>query len=55
MVMDIVMGKMIEVAQTVVPQDVDDGEVLKMGSCDIEEGFGKGEGRMNDNMDGNNG
>ena len=55
MVMDIVMGNTIEVAWAVVPQDVDDGEVLKMGSCDIEEGFGKGEGRMNDNVDGDNG
>ena len=53
MVMDIVMGNTIEVAWTVVPQNVDDGEVLEMGPCDIEEGLGKSEGRMNDNMDGN--
>ena len=55
MVMDIVMGNTIKVAGAVVPQNVDDGKVLEMGSCDIEEGFGKSEGRMNDNVDGNNG
>ena len=41
MVVDIVMGNMIEVAWTVVPQDVNDGEVFEMSSRDIEEGFGK--------------
>ena len=54
MVMDIVMGNTIEVAWAVVPQDMDDGEVFEMSSCDVEEGFGKSEGRMNDNMNGNN-
>ena len=49
------MGNTIEVVWTVVPQDVDDREVFKMGSSDVEEGFGKTEGRMNNNVDGNNG
>ena len=43
MIVNIVMGNTIEVAWTIVPQNMDDGEVFEMGSRDIEEGFGKGE------------
>ena len=49
------MGNMVKMAWTVVPQDVDDREVFEMGSRHVEEGFGKREGRMNDNVDGDNG
>ena len=55
MVMDIVMRNTIEVAWTVVPQNVDDGEVLEMSSSNIKEGFGKCEGWMDDDVDGDNG
>ena len=40
---------------TVVPQDVNDREVFEMGSRNVEEGFSKSEGRMDDDVDGDNG
>ena len=49
------MRNTIEMAWTVVPQDVDDREVFEMGARDIEEGFGKSKGGMNDNVDSDNG
>ena len=49
------MGNTIKVARAVVPQDMDNGEVFEVGACDIEEGFGKSEGGMNDNVDGDDG
>ena len=55
MVVDIVMGNTIEMSWTIVPQDVNDREVFEMGSRNVEEGFSKGEGRMNNNVDGDKG
>ena len=49
------MRNTVEMAWTVVPQNMDNGEVFEMGACDIEEGFGKGKGGMNDNVDGDDG
>ena len=45
------MGNTIKVARTVVPKNVDDWEILKVSPCNVKEGFGKGEGRVDDNMD----
>ena len=47
------MGNTIEVAWTIVPEDVDNGKVLQMSPSDIKEGFSKGEGGVNDDVDGN--
>ena len=55
MVVDIVMGNTIEMVWTIVPQDMNDREVLEMGSRNVEEGFREGEGRMDNNVDGNKG
>ena len=49
------MGNTIEMARAVIPQDADDREVFEMGPCDIEEGFSKSEGRVNNNVNGNKG
>ena len=49
------MGNTIEMAWTVVPQDMDDGEVLQVGACDIGERFGEGEGGVNNNVDSDDG
>ena len=49
------MGNTVEMAWTVVPQNMDNGEVFEMGACNIEEGFGKSKGGMNDNVDGDDG
>ena len=54
-VVDIVMRNTIEMAWTIVPQDMDNGEVFEVGACDIGEGFCKSEGGVDDNVDGDNG
>ena len=48
------MGNTIKVVWAVVPQNVDDGEVLEMSPRNVKEGFSKSEGRMDDNVNGNN-
>ena len=55
MVVDIVMRNTIEMAWTIVPQDMNNREVLEVGTSYVEKGFGEGERRMNDKMDGNDG
>ena len=46
---------MIKMPWTIVPENVDDREVLQVGSCNIEEGLGESKGWMDDNVDGNYG
>ena len=45
------MGNTVEMSGAIVPKNVDNGEILKMGPCDVKERFGKGEGWVDDNMD----
>ena len=49
------MGNMVKMTRAVVPEDMDDGEVLEMGSRDVKEGFSKGKGGVYDNVNGNYG
>ena len=46
------MGNTIKVSRTVVPKDVNNRKILKMGACDVEEGFREGKGGVDDNVDG---
>ena len=48
--MNVMMGNTIKVARAVVPKDVNDGEVLKVSSCNVKEGFCKSERRVYDNV-----
>ena len=50
--MNVMMGNMIEVMGTIVPKDVNDWVILKMSPCKVKEGFCKGKGRVDDDMDG---
>ena len=47
------MGNTVEVARTIVPKNVDDWEVLEMGSRDFKIRYFKGEGGMDEDVDGN--
>ena len=47
------MGNTIEVSRTVVPKNVDDWEVLEMSSRNLKIRCFKGEGGMDEDMDGN--
>ena len=49
------MGNTVEMLGTVVPQNMDNGEVFEMGACNIGEGFSESKGGMNNNVDGDNG
>ena len=49
------MGNTVEMAWTVVPQNMDNGEVFEMSACNIGEGFGESKGGMNNNVDGDDG
>ena len=49
------MGNTIEMSWTVVPQDMDNGEVFEVSAHNIEERFGKSEGGVDDNVDGDDG
>ena len=53
--MDIMMGNTIKVSRAIVPEDVDNGEVLQVHPRDFKVGFREGEGGVDDDMDGNNG
>ena len=50
--MNVMMGNTIKVPRAVVPKDVDNRKVLKVIACYVEEEFGEGKGRMDDNVDG---
>ena len=51
---NIVMGNTVKVTGAVVPQDMNNREILEVGACNIKEGFWEGEGRVDDDVDGNN-
>ena len=53
--MNIMMGNTIKMSRAIVPKNVDDREVLQVGSRDIADGFGECKGWMNDDVDSNNG
>ena len=46
------MGNTIKMVGAVIPKDVDDWEILKVSACYVKEGFGEGEGGMDDDVDG---
>ena len=45
------MRNTIEVSRAVVPKNMNDWEILKMGSCNVKERFCKSEGGVDDNVD----
>ena len=49
--MNIMVGNTIEVVSAVIPKNVDDWEILKMGSCNVKKRFCKGEGGVDNDMD----
>ena len=51
--MNVMMGNTIKVARAVVPKYVDDWEILKVSSCNVKKGFGKGKGGVDNDMDSN--
>ena len=50
--MNVVMGNTIKMVRAIVPKNVDDWEVFKMGSCNVKEGFRKGKSGVDDDVDG---
>ena len=54
-VVNIVMRNTVKMARAVVPKDVNNREVLQMGSRDVEQGFCECKQGMDDGVDGNNG
>ena len=46
------MGNMVEMAWTIVPQNMDNGKVFEMSACNVGEGFGESKRGMNNNVDG---
>ena len=47
------MRNTVEVSRAIVPKNMNNGEVLQMSSCNVKEGFCKGERGMDDNVNGN--
>ena len=47
------MGNMVEVSRTIIPKNVNDWEILEMGSRNLEVRYFKGEGGVNEDVDGN--
>ena len=47
------MGNTIEVSRTIVPKNVDDWEILEMSSRKFKKGYFEGEGRMDEDVNGN--
>ena len=47
------MGNTVEVSRTIVPKNVNDGEVPEMGSRNLKIRYFKGEGGVNEDVYGN--